>query len=156
MVSDRSDFRGRGIRSLVNDVLTALDKRYTTMRKGTRYENTRQFDSRVFVAATREGLTESEIAREFGVTRQAIHASVDRLVALKVLERQAIAGNRRDKQIVLTERGLHASQTANAQIASIEAECSAILGEEEYRKLRASLELIANSIGENVELKPPA
>jgi DNA-binding MarR family transcriptional regulator len=155
MADNGSDFGGRGIRSLVNDVLSALDKRYTEMRKGTRYEKSRQFDGRVFVAATREGLTESEIAREFGVTRQAIHASVDRLVAIKLLERQAIDGNRRDKQLVLTERGMHASQTANAQIASIEAECSAILGEEDYRKLRRSLELIANSIGEKPDVKPP-
>jgi DNA-binding MarR family transcriptional regulator len=145
-----------GIRNLTAEFLSALDERYTMMRKGTRYEGVRQFDGRVFVAATREGLTESEIARAFSVSRQAVHASVERLMELKLLERQAIPGNRRDKRIALTERGKHASQTANQQIAEIEAECADIIGRDNFQTFRLQLELIAKTMSSRVKLKPPA
>ncbi len=154
MIDKNSTLRGLGIRNLTAEFLAALDDRYTAMRKGTRYENVRQFDGRVFVAATREGLTESEIARAFQVTRQAVHASVERLIALKLLERQAIPGNRRDKHIVLTERGQHAKQTAGQQIAEIEAECAAIIGQENFKTFRLQLELIAATIAARTGTKP--
>jgi DNA-binding MarR family transcriptional regulator len=145
-----------GIRNLTAEFLTALDERYVTMRKGTRYEHIRQFDGRVFVAATREGMTESEIARVFQVSRQAVHASVERLIALKLVERQPIPGNRRDKRIALTQRGTHASETANRQIAEVEAECAAILGPANFRTFRLQLELVANAMKQQVKSKRPA
>ena len=135
-----------GIRNLTAELLSALDVRYVELRKGTRYESVRQFDSRVFVAATREGLTESEIARSFSVSRQAVHASVERLMAFKLLEREAIPGNRRDKRIVLTERGKHASTTAAQQIAQIEGECAAIIGAENFKTFRLQLELMSSAM----------
>jgi DNA-binding MarR family transcriptional regulator len=145
-----------GIRNLTAEFLAALDERYILMRKGTRYESIRQFDGRVFVASTREGLTESEIARVFQVSRQAVHASVERLIALKLVERQPIPGNRRDKRIGLTERGIHASQTANRQIAEVEAECAAIIGPDNFQNFRLQLELVANTMKQRVRAKPPA
>jgi DNA-binding MarR family transcriptional regulator len=155
MIDKKNNLRGPGIRNLTAEFLAALDVRYTEMRKGTRYENVRQFDGRVFVAATREGLTESEIARSFSVTRQAVHASVERLIALKLLERQPIPGNRRDKRIALTERGIHASQTAQSQIAEVEAECAAIIGAENFNTFRLQLELVSNTLKQRTKLKPP-
>ncbi len=156
MVDKNNNLRSLGIRNLTAEFLAALDGRYIEMRKGTRYESVRQFDGRVFVAATREGLTESEIARAFSVSRQAVHASVERLVQMKLLERQPIAGNRRDKRIALTERGLHASQTAQQQIAEIEAECAAVIGVENYQTFRLQLELIAGALKQRLNSTPPA
>lgn len=144
-----------GIRNLTADLLAALDERYIAMRKGTRYENVRQFDSRVFVAVTREGLTESEIARAFSVSRQAVHAAVERLMEHKLLERQPIPGNRRDKRIALTERGKHASETATQQISAVEAECAAVIGDKNFKTLRRHLEMIAQAMKQKVETKPP-
>jgi DNA-binding MarR family transcriptional regulator len=144
-----------GILNLSSDFLTAINERYIAMRKGTRYENVRQFDGRVFVAATREGYTESEIARLFAVSRQAVHASVERLIALKLLERQPIPGNRRDKRIALTERGVHASQTVSRHIADVEAECAAIIGADNFKTFRLQLELISSTMKARTQTKPP-
>lgn len=145
-----------GIRNLTAEFLTALDDRYVEMRKGTRYESVRQFDSRVFVAATREGLTESEIARAFLVSRQAVHAAVERLMKFELVERQAIPGNRRDKRIVLTERGKHASLMAAQQISDIEAECAAVIGAENFKTFRRQLELISSSMKMKTQITPQA
>jgi DNA-binding MarR family transcriptional regulator len=156
MVDETNNSIQVGILNLTSDFLAAINERYISMRKGTRYESVRQFDGRVFVAATREGYTESEIARIFGVSRQAVHASVERLIALKLLERQAIPGNRRDKRIALTERGIHASQTVNQHIATVEAECAAIIGEDNFRTFRLQLELISSTMKQRTQAKPPA
>ncbi len=145
-----------GILNLTSDFLAAINERYISMRKGTRYENVRQFDGRVFVAATREGYTESEIARVFSVSRQAVHASVERLIALKLLERRAIPGNRRDKRIALSERGMHASQTVNQHIAAVEAECAAIIGVDNFQTFRLQLELISTTMKQRVKSTPQA
>jgi DNA-binding MarR family transcriptional regulator len=156
-MNDERDKSGKvGILNLSSELLEAINGRYISMRKGTRYESVRQFDGRVFVAATREGYTESEIARLFGVSRQAVHAAVERLIALKLLERQPIPGNGRDKRIALTDRGQHASQTVTRHIATVEAECEAIIGKENFQNLRLQMELISKVMTLKAQIKPPA
>jgi DNA-binding MarR family transcriptional regulator len=138
------------IRSLLNETIVALDRRLRELREGSRYQDVRNSDVKVFMRAFRSSATVSEIARSLDVTRQAVHASVKRLVALKVLELQPIPHNSRDKLVVVTERGRHAEQTALDQIKTIEAQMAAAIGKNELKLLRKQLRMI------NDCLKPPA
>jgi DNA-binding MarR family transcriptional regulator len=138
------------IRSLLNETIVALDRRLRELREGSRYQDVRNSDVKVFMRAFRSSATVSEIARSLEVTRQAVHASVQRLVALKVVELQPIPHNSRDKLVVVTERGRHAEQTALDQIKTIEAQMAAAIGKNELKLLRKQLRMI------NDCLKPPA
>jgi DNA-binding MarR family transcriptional regulator len=127
------------IRGLLQDLTAELDNRTIAHRRGTRYENVRQSDVRVFIIASRQPRTVSSIAREMDVTRQAVHSSVQRLKTLQVVELIAQPGNDRDKLVAVTEKGWQAQQVANESIRHLEAEIAEILGVKGLEQLRKQL-----------------
>ncbi len=145
-----------GLRGLSAQLIAELDRRYESYLRGTPYEHVRPFDVKVFVTAAREGRTESDIARLFAVSRQAVHASVDRLIAMTFVERHPIPGNGRDKQIVLTDYGHKAMETANQHISYVEQECAAIVGPGQMPLLRRQLALITEGLRLRSAVTPPA
>ena len=127
------------VRGLLRDLTAELDRRTVVHRQGTRYENVRQSDVRVFIIASRQPSTESEIARELEVTRQAVHSSVQRLKELGVVEMLPQPGNGRDKLVAVTEKGWQAQEVANASIRLLEKECADILGSKGLEQFRKQL-----------------
>ena len=127
------------IRGLLQDLTSELDRRTVVYRKGTRYENVRQSDVRVFIIASRQPRTVSDIAREMEVTRQAVHSSVLRLKELQVLELIPQPGNGRDKLVAVTEKGWQAQAVANDSIQLLEKECAEILGSKGLDQFRKQL-----------------
>lgn len=151
MVDDsKIEFPELNIRSLLNEITVAVDDKLRNLREGTRYGQVRNSDVKVFMRAFRSNATVSEIARSLDITRQAVHASVQRLMALKVVELQPIPDNSRDKLVVLTERGRHAQQTAVDQIKTIEDLMASVIGKDELKTLRKHLHMLA------VAFKQPA
>jgi DNA-binding MarR family transcriptional regulator len=131
------------IRSLVFMLSLGIDNKLQSLREGSRYAGVRNSDIIVFMRAFREPATVAEIARSLEVSRQAVHQSVKRLQALKVVELVPQANNNRDKLVSMTERGLHAQKTALDQIVTIENEMAALLGEEGLQTFRKHLGLLA-------------
>jgi DNA-binding MarR family transcriptional regulator len=131
------------IRGLVFELGLGIDNRLQSLREGSRYAGVRNSDVKVFMRAFRGPSTVAEIARHLEVSRQAVHQSVKRLQALKVVELVPQANNNRDKLVTTTERGLHAQKTALDQIATIENEMAALLGEEGLQTFRKHLGLLA-------------
>ena len=130
--------------SLAQDLMHLLGLRLVDLRKGTRYEQVRRSDVRVFALAARHPRSVSEIARDLAVSRQAVHSSFKRLEALKILEMIPHPTSGRDKLMAVTERGQHASLTAIDQIAILDAECASIIGRKRLEQMRESLvELVA-------------
>jgi DNA-binding MarR family transcriptional regulator len=127
------------IRGLMQDLVAEMDRRGAIYRKGTRYENVRQSDVRVFIIASREARTVSDIARELEVSRQAVHSSVTRLKVLEVVELLPQPGNDRDKLVAVTEKGWQAQAVANDAIKKIESECAEILGKKGLEQFRQQL-----------------
>lgn len=139
------EFPTQNIRSLLHEISVAIDKNLQTQRQGSRYEGVRDSDVKVFMRAFRSEATVSEIARSLNVSRQAIHASVQRLMELGVLALQPIPNNSRDKLVVVTERGRHAQQTSLDQIKSLEAHMASVIGENELQTMRNQLWKISQS-----------
>ena len=129
----------QNIRSLLQEISVGVDNRLQELRVGSRYANVRNSDVRVFMRAYRAPATVAEIARILDISRQAVHASVKRLQALKIVALQAQPGNDRDKLVVVTGRGVHAQNTALEQIKIIEAQMADVIGAEALEKLRSQL-----------------
>jgi DNA-binding MarR family transcriptional regulator len=145
------------IRGLLQDFTTLLDERITDYRRGTRYERVRRSDVRVFISATRKVQTVAEIARELEVSRQAVHSSVKRLAALKVLALVRQPGNNRDKIVSVTDRGQRAQVHVLEQIARLEGECASIIGKEALETFRGLLLALVLGLKANAgKLKPSA
>ena len=132
------------IRTLIYHLGLAIDERLLALRKGTIYENARASDARVFVTAARQPFTISEIARELKITRQAAQMSVQRLAKLQVVEAQSVNG--RDKRVIITPKGLLARNTAARQVAYIEQEFAAVLGEDHLEEFRDHLSAIVQRL----------
>jgi DNA-binding MarR family transcriptional regulator len=127
------------ILSLMRELSILLDNKHLELRRGTRYENVRPSDIKVFVHVAREPRSETEIARALDVSRQAVQSSVKRLVEMKIVEVVPMPNNRRNKIVQVTERGSHARATAAEQIRIVEAECAAVIGPAELERLRGLL-----------------
>jgi DNA-binding MarR family transcriptional regulator len=138
------------IRNLFYQLAHVLDQRSAQYRKGTRYERVWQSDARVFVQATRRKMTLSEIARELKVTRQAVQAAIKRLRKLDIVNLEAIPGNRRDKCVIITPRGLAAQATAVRQIATMEAEIAEALAPMDLETFRKALHAVLEGMTRRV------
>ena len=135
------------IRSLIYFLGLSVDYRMAQMRRKTPYARVRASDVRVFVDAARNPTTISGIARQLQISRQAAQLSVGRLQKLGVVELVGVAGNRRDKQVVVTPRGQLASLRGTSQITEIEQEFEKILGPEAWTNLLSSLKLLVQASG---------
>ncbi len=138
------------IRNLFYKLAPVLDQRSVKYRKGTRYEHVWQSDARVFVQATRRKMSLSEIARELKITRQAVQASIKRLRKLDVVNLEAIPGNRRDKCVVITQRGVSAQATAVRQIAMMEEEIARDIAPMDLETFRTGLQAVLDGMTRRV------
>jgi DNA-binding MarR family transcriptional regulator len=127
------------IRTLLYYLDQAIDERLVNFRKGTLYESTRPSDIRVFVTAGRSNHTISTIARELGITRQAVQMSVKKLQQLQLVARQPVPGNKRDRQVVITALGERALEFAREQIVRLEKEFSDVIGHQSLEIFRQTL-----------------
>lgn len=127
------------IRTLLYYLDQAIDERLVIFRTGTPYESTRPSDIRVFVTAGRRKHTISSIARELGITRQAVQISVKKLQQLQLLTLQTLPGNKRDKQVVITALGDRAREFAREQIIRLEKEFSDVIGRQGLEIFRQTL-----------------
>jgi DNA-binding MarR family transcriptional regulator len=134
------------IRGLLQDLTSELDRHGAVHRRGTRYEGARQSDVRVFVMASRQPRTVSEIARELQVTRQAVHSSITRLKSLDVVELVHQPGNDRDKLVAVTDKGWQAQAVANDVIKQLERECAEILGTKGLEQFRRQLLALVSAL----------
>ena len=97
--------------------------------------------SLVFVNIS-EGVTRpSEIAARVGVTRQAIHQTINEMVELGYLQLQPDPTDRRAKVVVYTEKGEQVGGAAVAALREIENSLSSRIGTERVTALREALAL---------------
>ena len=87
-----------------------------------------------------EGVTRpSEIASRVGVTRQAIHQTINELVDMGFLKLEPDPRDRRAKVVVYTESGAKIGKDAVEALQQVEAALSSRIGEERVNALRDAL-----------------
>jgi DNA-binding MarR family transcriptional regulator len=139
------------IRTLLYYLGLAIDGRMSQYRRGTPYENVRPSDVRVFVRASRNSFTISDIARELQITRQAAQSSVQRLIKLQVIALKTLPGNKRDKVVVITPKGELANRSARQQVVNLENEFAEMIGKDKLEDLRISLGIMLERLNNTLK-----
>ena len=130
------------IRSLIYLLGSEMDQRIALFRRGTPYEHVRPSDIRVFVYASADSSSISEVARLLGISRQTVHMSAQRLRDLGVVDLAPAQPDRRDVLMKLTAMGEAARQTADTQIGRLENEIADVIGPDGLHTLRRTLQVL--------------
>jgi DNA-binding MarR family transcriptional regulator len=96
--------------------------------------------SNVFGHLERDGTRPIELARRMGITRQAVHQTVQELVELGFVELAPDPASRRAKLVVLTPRGRRLVADARAIFRQLEDTLAARIGRRGVDELRRALE----------------
>lgn len=83
----------------------------------------------------------SKIAERLGISRQAVHRSVQELVQARLIRLEPDPENQSAKRIVLTKAGKQIMTDAHQAFEDIEAELSDRIGKENVQMLRSLLQL---------------
>jgi DNA-binding MarR family transcriptional regulator len=141
------EFPGDNIRSLLERVSIGLDLRLEAYRQATPYEAARPSDVKIFVLAVLQPRTMSDLARLSGVSRQAVHSSIKRLMRLRLVALEPVPGNQRDKLVVITESGKVARTVGIQLVHRFENECMSVIGPDGLTKLRELLQSLDQALG---------
>src|SRR3954463_3023541 len=93
-----------------------------------------------------QGQRPSEIAAQSEMTKQAVNYLLGQLEALGYIERRPDADDQRSRRVYLTPRGRQVAETMRGAVADVEAEWSALLGHDDFDRLRALLTRLNHGI----------
>ncbi len=96
--------------------------------------------SLVFAQLDTKGTRTAEIARRAGISRQAVHQTVQELQRLGLVRLAPDPTNRSAKLVVPTDRGRASIRVATATLANLEEELAQRLGRAQVQALRQALE----------------
>lgn len=108
--------------------------------KGEGWPSITRAQSMVFVNIG-EGVTRpSEIAAKLGVTRQAVHQTINELVAMDLIKLVPDETDRRAKKVIFTDQGMLLGQAAIVTLQRVEQTLTERLGSDLAAGLRQALE----------------
>ncbi|SKB26041.1 MarR family winged helix-turn-helix transcriptional regulator [Sphingopyxis flava] len=95
----------------------------------------------------------SDIARNLGVSRQAIHSTINQMVKLGIVKLEVDPSDRRNMIVALTDLGARMREDAQRSMDALSAQIAARLGQDRFDALLAALEA---DWGDNMEQEPAA
>lgn len=95
----------------------------------------------------------SDIARNIGVSRQAIHSTINQMVKLGVVQLEPDPDDRRHMIVSLTEVGTRMRKDAQRAMDTLTAQIADVLGQKQFDALLAALDA---DWGDNIERAVPA
>lgn len=90
----------------------------------------------------------SDIARNLGISRQAIHSTIGQMVKLGIVQLEVDPSDRRHMIVSLTNLGARMREDAQRSMDALSAQIAARLGQDRFDALLAALEA---DWGENIE-----
>jgi len=90
----------------------------------------------------------SDIARNLGVSRQAIHSTINQMVGLGIVQLEVDPADRRHMVVSLTDLGAQMRKDAQRSMDALTAQIAAKLGQDKFDDLLAALEA---DWGDNIE-----
>jgi len=82
----------------------------------------------------------SDIARNLGVSRQAIHSTINQMVKLGIVQMEVDPADRRHMIVSLTDLGARMRKDAQRSMDELTAQIAAVLGQDKFDALLAALE----------------
>ncbi|OHD06164.1 MarR family winged helix-turn-helix transcriptional regulator [Sphingopyxis sp. RIFCSPHIGHO2_12_FULL_65_19] len=99
----------------------------------------------------------SDIARNLGVSRQAIHSTINQMVALGMVQLDVDPADRRHMIVSLTDLGARMRKDAQRSMDALTAQIAAKLGQDKFDALLAALEADwGDNIGPTASARPGA
>ncbi|RYD45311.1 MAG: MarR family transcriptional regulator [Sphingomonadales bacterium] len=95
----------------------------------------------------------SDIARNLGVSRQAIHSTINQMVKLGIVRMEVDPADRRHMIVSLTDLGSRMRKDAQRSMDALTAQIAAVLGQDKFDALLAALEA---DWGDNIQRAPAA
>jgi DNA-binding MarR family transcriptional regulator len=132
-------FLATNLKGLLQDVMEQMEARNTDLRENTIFADATPAEARLFAVLRGRERSISDLARVLGVTRQAVHHTVHRLIDAGVVELVVAEHSRREKLVRITATGRKVQAIAAANLRRIEAEMAAVLGEDKVSELRKLL-----------------
>ncbi|MEM8980495.1 MAG: MarR family winged helix-turn-helix transcriptional regulator [Pseudomonadota bacterium] len=140
MIDKKDDaFLETNLKGLMMTLVGRWNTQMDEARAQTEFGSVRPSDIRVFSELRGRTLKLSEIHKDLGFSRQAAQQSVDRLVAHGMLRVELTEGSKRDKRVVITEKGQAWRSHAARLIQGFEAECMRVVGPQDTQTLRRIL-----------------
>ena len=93
----------------------------------------------------------SDIARNLGVSRQAIHSTINQMVAMGMVKLDPDPDDRRHMIVSLTDTGARMRRDAQAAMDALTDQLAGKLGEDRFNALLATLDA---DWGDNIARKP--
>ncbi|MEM7020709.1 MAG: MarR family transcriptional regulator [Pseudomonadota bacterium] len=131
-------FLATNIKGLMSDTLEWMEARNTELRAGSEFQGT-PAEAKLFATLRGKQRSISELARVLGVSRQAVHNTVHKLIAAGVVELINSPSNQRDKLVRITERGHEVQKMAAKNLREIEEELADSIGRENLELVRRLL-----------------
>lgn len=145
MADKNSSSRSDSIRGLIQDVAERSDALSNRLRQKTVFAQTRPADAKTFMLISRRPRGLTELAKALGISRQAAHTSIQRLIAIGVVSFDYSEGSKRDMIARLTDAG-YAAQTIGRGIGrDIDAMIEATIGKDDLEILRRILGVLART-----------
>lgn len=95
----------------------------------------------------------SDIARNLGVSRQAIHSTINQMVKLGIVQMEVDPADRRHMIVSLTDLGGRMRKDAQRSMDALTAQIASKLGQDKFDALLAALEA---DWGDNIQHAPAA
>ncbi|MCG8414972.1 MAG: MarR family winged helix-turn-helix transcriptional regulator [Pseudomonadales bacterium] len=130
----------QSLKALLRENLLWIEKEQQRLLQDSPFANAGQAEIRLFAALRGESKTIAELSRYLGISRQAAHQTVHKLIGHGVVELQPMKDNRREKMVAITERGQMARSLTAKHFRQIEAKVAKKIGKSELQQLKQLLE----------------
>ncbi len=129
----------QSLKALLRDNLQWIEDEQARLLEDSPFANAGKAEIRLFAALRGQSRSIAELSRYLGVSRQAAHQTVHKLIAHGVVELQPAEGNRREKIVKITERGQLARALTAEHFSVIEARVAEHIGEQGLQALKQLL-----------------
>lgn len=138
-----------------NQLIIALFQRFCWMDEGLQarlhdrgWPNVSRSQSMVMTNIVSGIVRPSDIARNLGISRQAIHSTINQMEKLGILRFEVDTKDRRHVTLSLTEKGKLMRRDAQLAMDSLTSQIADVIGQDKFDALLASLEA---DWGENID-----
>jgi len=135
----REELLRNSLKALLRDSLDWIEYEQSLLLQDSPFASASNAEVKLFAALRGEKRSISELSRYLGVSRQAVHHTVHKLVTKEVVTLQHSENNKRDKLVVISAKGREVQKMTAQHFKEIEAKMAKNIGREKLELLRQIL-----------------
>lgn len=128
------------LKVLLRDSLEWIEEEQARLLKDSPYADTSNAEFRLFSALRGESKSISQLSRYLGVSRQAVHQTVHKLIEKNIVQLESTENNKRDKLVVITPEGRNVQKVVAEHFQIIEKKVAKNIGSKNLELLRQLLQ----------------